>query len=145
MILFTSIVGWILYAKHDRGYQWVEHQETTPFAVSMSIGNLGRDPKKYESADVYVLIALNTIVIVIIFILNILYKQVQIRIVKKVDEINISPGDFTVMVSNIPKDKTRDELKDWLIKHEEGTICDINLCYDIKEPIEKLEKVNKLK
>ena len=145
MILVTSITGWILYSSNDKGYQWLKPNESTPIAVVMSIGNLGVNPKNYESADVYITCALNTFVIFVIFLMNIAYKPIQVKVIQKVDEINISPGDFAVMISNIPTNKTKEQIKEWLIEQEEGTICDINLCYDIKEPIEKLKKVEKLK
>lgn len=123
----------------------MDAKEPTPFSTIISIGNLGTDPANYTSKEVYIICALNTVAMVAIYVLNVLYKPFQVKVVQKVDEINISPGDFAVMVSNIPKDKTKDQIMEWLIIQEEGKICDINLCYDIKEPLKKLNRVEKLK
>lgn len=145
MIVLISIIGWSLYARPRDGNEWVDKDEEAPFIISLSIGNLGKNPDNYISPEVYTMIALTTFTIIIIFLLHILFKPVQVKIIKKVDEINITPSDFTVMISNIPIDKTKDDIKEWLLTHQEGEICDINLCFDVKEPICKLRKVNKLK
>jgi hypothetical protein len=48
-------------------------------------------------------------------------------------------------VSNIPKDKNKDDIKEWLLTHQDGEICEINLCFDVSKSIFKLRKVTKLK
>ncbi|CAI2377353.1 unnamed protein product [Moneuplotes crassus] len=145
MVACTSITGWVIYSNGGDGDQWLDPEEPTPFSTIISIGNLGVSSNEYNSSKVYIICALNTVAMVIIYILNIAYKPLQLKVIEKVDEINISPADFAVMVSNIPKDKNKEQIMEWLISQEEGKICDINLCYDIKEPIQKLKKVEKLK
>lgn len=145
MIILISIIGWSLYARPRDGGEWVDEDEDPPFIISLSIGNLGKNSDNYKSTEIYVMIALTTLTIIIIFVMHILFKPIQTKVIKKVDEINITPSDFTIMISNIPLDKTKDDIKEWLLTHQDGEICDINLCFDIKEPIYKLRKVNKLK
>jgi len=145
MVIGIGIIGWVLYSRHDEGKEWMSPGESVPFIIPLSIGNLGKNKNMYKSKDVNITIILNTVIICAILIMNILFKQYQKKVIRKVDEINISPGDFTVMVSNIPQNKTKDEIKEWLLKHQEGEIKDVNLCYNIKEEILKIDRVNHLK
>jgi hypothetical protein len=145
MIVLVSIVGTIFYTRHGNGREWVDEGEETPLFTTMTLGNLGKNPDDYSSAEIYTMISLTTITIIIIFVLHIPYKLFQTKVIKKIDEINITPGDFTVMVSNIPKEKSIEDIKEWLLTHQEGEICEINLCFDVSESIYKLRKVSKLK
>lgn len=141
----VSITGWVLYSGEKRGHQWMDPDESVPFIIPLSIGNLGKDSEYYETKETNIIILLNSITIFILFCLSSIFKQIQIKVVKKIDEENVSPGDFTVMVSNLPKQKSKDEIKEWLLQHQEGEICGINLCYDLKDSIEKIERITKLK
>lgn len=65
---------------------------------------------------------------------------------KKIDEKVISPGDFAIMVSNIPKSKSESEVKGWIQSLlPEAEIEEINFAYDIKEIVGKIRKLDKLK
>ena len=104
MAIFVSIAGWVLYSRENKGNEWL-NGNLTPFSVSFSIGNLGKSPQNYSETNVNVMILLNSIMIIIIYILNMIFKPFQVRVIKKVDEINVSPSDFTVMITNLPKNK----------------------------------------
>jgi hypothetical protein len=145
MIVLVSIVGTIFYTRNDNGREWVDEGEEAPLFTTVTIGNLGNHPDNYSSTEIYIMISLTTLTIIIIFVLHIPYRLFQTKVIKKIDEINVTSADFTVMVSNIPKDKTIEEIKKWLLDHHEGEICDINLCLDLSESINKLRKVSKLK
>jgi hypothetical protein len=145
MIVLVSIVGTIFYTRRGNGQEWVDEGEEVPIFTTMTLGNIGKHPGDYSSTEIYIMISLTTLAIIIIFVLHIPYKLFQTKVIKKIDEINITSGDFTVMVSNIPKNKNKDDIKEWLLTHQEGTICEINLCFDVSESIYKLRKVTKLK
>jgi hypothetical protein len=91
------------------------------------------------------MVLLNSLMILTIYILNMLFRLFQVRVIKKVDEGNLTPGDFAVMVSNIPKEKSKEDIKTWIRCHQNAEICEINLCYDIKEAVDKLRKISKYK
>lgn len=143
MTVWISIVGSVLYARPDKAGDWEDGDAA--FIAYVSIGNFGPDPEKYTSTPVDVMVLLNSLMILAIYILNMLFRPFQVRVIKKVDEINLTPGDFAVMVSNIPKNKSKEEIKNWIWSHQTAEICEINLCYDIKEAIDKLREVNKYK
>ena len=144
MVLAITIVGSILYYREDKGHEWDE-SDSAPFIVKISLGNMGRDEEQYKRVEVNVMVLLNSLVILAIYIMNMVFRTFQVRVIKKVDEINVTPGDFTVMVSNLPRDKSKEEIKQWILEHKNGNICEINLCYDIKVAVDKLRKINKLK
>ena len=60
-----------------------------------------------------------------------------------IDENNLTPSDFTVMVFNLPLNVTKDELKQWL-ENEHGLdrIMNIVYCYDINHVINKIKQYN---
>lgn len=62
----------------------------------------------------------------------------------KYDRENITPADFTVIVKNLPKDATEDDIKDWFENHplkkkleenaeEKLIVNNVCLCYNIGE------------
>lgn len=104
MSLLVSIAGWVIYSRVNKGNEWLNGQ-LAPFSVSFSIGNLGKSPENYFTANVNIMILLNSLMVLAIYIFNMIFKPFQIRVIKKVDEINVSPSDFTVMVLNLPKSK----------------------------------------
>ena len=63
------------------------------------------------------MVLLNTLMILTIYILNMLFRPFQIRVIKEVDEMNITPGDFTVMMTNIPRDKNKEQISEWILDH----------------------------
>ena len=59
---------------------------------------------------------------------------------------NITPGDFAIMLTNIPKDKTEVDVKMFIRMHlEKAEIEDVNLAYDIREIVKKIRKMDRLK
>lgn len=89
-------------------------EDDVPFIIRVSLGNTGKDAKNYESGDVNIMIITTTIFLVLIFVSFLVYRQLQSDLIMKIDEGMVSPADFTVMVSNIPNHKTKDEIKSWL-------------------------------
>ena len=84
--------------------------------------------------------------ILIIYGSSIILKKHQSKVIKKIDENNITPGDFAIMVSNLPKDKTEVDVKAWIKSNLNGAeIEDISIAYDIKEIVGMINKVDKLK
>ena len=145
MSLVITLVGWILYSRQDHAEEWVG-SEDAPFITYISIGSFGKDEDRYKSTEVNVMVLLNTLMILTIYILNMLFRPFQIRVIKKVDEMNITPGDFTVMMTNIPRDKNKEQISEWILDHaKDANIWEINICYDIKEAVSKIQRINKLK
>lgn len=127
MFLAITITGCILYSEPNRGNEWSKNKPE-PFIIDVTIGNLGESESNYNSTEVNVMVLLNSLMILAIFIMYLIFRPYQVRIIKKVDEINVTAGDFTVMVSNLPKDKTKEQISEWILSHIEGAdIKDISL------------------
>ena len=120
MTLCISIVGTVLYARPGKAGEWEDGDAA--FIAYISIGNFGTDSDEYKSAPVSVMILLNSLMILAIYVLNMLFRPFQVRVIKKVDELNLTPGDFAVMVSNIPKDKSKEDIKSWIWCHQTAEI-----------------------
>ncbi|CAI2384085.1 unnamed protein product [Moneuplotes crassus] len=148
IVLCISVVGLVLYSNPDNGEEWMGPDENAPFIIRVSIGNIGKIANRYESGDVNIMIIISTIILTAIFISYVLFQQFQKDFINKIDEGLISPADFTVMVSNIPHDKNKADLKTWLCKHvetDEKEVIDINLCYDIHSEVKEIQKIIDLK
>ena len=58
--------------------------------------------------------------------------------------MNITPGDFAVMVSHLPYNKNKDEIIEWINRILNNVeVIQINLAYDISEVVAKLRKLDK--
>ena len=87
---------------------------------------------------------LNTATILIIYLCNFFLRNYQRVIVKNIDEMNITPGDFAVMVGHLPYDKNKDDIKEWINSIVSNVeVIQINLAYDISEVVSKLRKLDK--
>ena len=82
-----------------------------------SLGNFGKSSEDYKDDHINVVIALNLGFIVILAVSATVYRNIQFRIIKRIDENNITPSDYTVMASNLPKDKTKEEIEEYLYSH----------------------------
>jgi len=64
--------------------------------------------------------------------------------IKKMDEEQITPSDFAVLTSNIPRDKTEDELKEYLqSQHSAQNVKEVIYCYDIDKVISLIREKKK--
>jgi hypothetical protein len=145
MTLIVAIPWTILSAMQKNLRDWTEGEEPTYFAY-VSIGTFGNDPKTYDTPSAYTLVGLNTIMICVFYITIPIFRNIQGRMTKKIDEKVISPGDFAIMVSNIPKTKSEEDVKWWIISLlPEAEIEEINFAYDIKEVVGKIRRIERLK
>jgi hypothetical protein len=111
-----------------------------------SIGNFGKGVDNYTDFHIDIVIILHTGFIGILFISSIIYRNIQLRVIKRLDDRNITPSDYTVMATNLPLDKNKEQIKAFLKSHfEDIEIESITLCYDIKDIIASLRKLDKLK
>ncbi|CAI2383775.1 unnamed protein product [Moneuplotes crassus] len=145
MSLLVGIPMTIIFAKANRQNEWLDGEEIS-FLSLFSIGSLGESPENYSDYEIDLLIGFGLATIILIYISAVLLKNHQSRVIKKIDENNITPGDFAIMLSNVPKDKTEVEIKIWiksLLKEVE--IENISIAYDIKQLVSKIKQCEKLK
>ena len=143
MIFIVTIPGTILLSREDKGEEWGDSSET--FQTELTLGNFGKSPSNHEATEIDSIIILNSAVILIVYILNFLFRNYQRSIVRKIDELNVTPGDFAVMVNNLPYDKTKNDILNWINEIDPDLIIsEINLCYDIKKVIYKIRKLYRL-
>ncbi|CAI2378511.1 unnamed protein product [Moneuplotes crassus] len=138
MALCVGIPCLIINLNQDGKKQW---DPNSSYIVSTTIGNNGNEPDNYIEWRVQVQAILNFLFIFVIGIASIFLRKSQNTIIREVDEQNITPSDFGIMISNIPKDKRPDELRKWLEAKVPGIeIVYVNYCYDITELVEVTRK-----
>ena len=137
----TGIAGVIINLYQDKGSEWVG--ESTPsYPTKMSIGNFGKDPDNYKLGGILAESILNLIFIFVILFGSIILRRIQNKITNDADETNLTPSDYWVMITNLPKDKTQEETKEYLEKVSPGIeIVYINYCYKIKEIVDISRKL----
>ena len=136
MLLFLGIPLTIVHLSQTRGGEWVSNGEPV-FITRFTIGNHGKDENNYyRDSDMNLVLILNSCFLVVLIFISMLLKTQQESIIQRVDDKLITPSDFTIMVYNIPKDKTSNELKQWLEDHHWGSdILSVSYCYDIRQMI----------
>lgn len=146
MTVIVTIPSTIIYNLEGRVDEWETDNDKNSPSSLFSLGNFGKDSKHYETLELNMIILLNSLMIFLFYISFLLLRNHQSRVIKKVDEDNLTPGDFAIMVSNIPKEKTEKDLKAWLQTHlYNAEIMNINFAYDIRSVISKIRKTDKIK
>jgi hypothetical protein len=118
----------------------------TTYATRLSVGTLFRNPynatfnvlwevnreSNLFRADVVVF--LNIIGVIYMLIHSIYLRRVLVGMSIELDRKEISPSDFAILVRNLPKDVSKEKLKESVEKKfaDRGvTVSYVNLCYDI--------------
>ncbi|CAI2368266.1 unnamed protein product [Moneuplotes crassus] len=131
-ILFrTTIAKYI----DEYGFYWCEDQSSSYYGYIC--------PREISYFEVH--LALNFCFILILFIASIFLRVYQSKIISEIDEENITPSDFGLMVSNVPEDKRPDELKNWFKeKFPDVDIAYVNYCYNIEKLVKITRKIEAL-
>ncbi|CAI2379579.1 unnamed protein product [Moneuplotes crassus] len=142
MIFVVGIPCLVINFHQGRSSEWDLNKS---YIISTTIGNHGKIPDNYTKWRVQVQVILNFLFIFVIAIASIFLRKTQNTIIREVDEQNITPSDFGVMISNIPKDKHPSDLKKWLAEKVPGIeIVYVNYCYNITEMVKATRKQNSL-
>jgi len=145
MFAFVGIAGLIINTDQEKGAEWVGPGEEVAYIVEMSIGNHGALPEEYDDQSIVAEQILNFIFIFVIIIGSIILRHFQSKVINDIDEKNLTPSDFGVMVTNLPLNKTQDEVRDWLKTFfEDLDIVYINYCYDIGDIVKVVRRITKL-
>ena len=140
MILVVGIAGVTINLGENK---IKERDEDASFVAETSIGNHGLSKDEYRKASVTLQIALNSVLLILIFLGSILLRYLQIKLINEIDEKNITPSDFGVMVTGLPKNHDQDSVSEWFKTHfEDLEIVYINYCYDINEMVTLARRLN---
>ena len=135
-LLFT-----IWYALDDKGHEWNDKGDT-PFMVTLSIGNFGRDEKNYTPSRISGLLVYSALMIILIITGSIFLRFFQ----KQIDEANTTPSEFCLMVNGIPLSKTQQDAIEFFKKFDENLeIVYVNYCYDIRDIVKESRGLTRLK
>ena len=121
----------------------------TTYATRLSVGTLFRNPfnatyLKYFSANpdsnlfrADLVVYLNIIGILYMLIHSIILRRNLVIMSIELDRKEISPSDFAILVRNLPKDVSKEKLKEQIEqKFPEAKVAYVNLCYDITQMVE---------
>ena len=144
MFIVVGIAGVVINVNKDKGSEWVGGS-TPSYPTKMSIGNFGKDSDNYKLGGILAESILNLLFIFAILFGSIILRRIQNKVINDIDEANLTPSDYWVMITNLPKDKTQEETKEYLEKVSPGIeIVYINYCYKIKEIVDISRKLMNL-
>jgi hypothetical protein len=111
----------------DRGYEWIEDYDEDDRSLVRwaSMREYKWSLIYYETYQIILQQWLNWMWIVVIIVCSIFLRIWQHRLIEIVDDKNVTPSDFWVLVSNLPTDKTPEEVKAWI----KGMYPDIEIAY----------------
>ncbi|CAI2369250.1 unnamed protein product [Moneuplotes crassus] len=143
MVVVVGLPSLWINLRQKRRDEW---SDSSSYIISTSIGNHGNDPDEYTSFEVQIQLVQNLAFIFVIIFGSIFLRSSQNQIINEIDEMNITPADFGVMISNIPKDKKEEDLKDWiqLQLDKQVEIVYVSYCYDITQLVKITRKITKL-
>ena len=148
MSLVIGIIGIIFNYQAKHGSEWNSNGQNNSI-VSLSIGNFGALSSRYKDDKLIAEAYINSGVIIIVLVLGIILRRRQLRVVKYIDETNITPSDFTMLVSNLPLDKGKKEVAEYFKTVDPNLqLITINYWYNITGIIKRcreFDKYNKMK
>ena len=84
---------------------------------------------------------LNIITMFVVLLVTVRFRKEMLTIEGRIDQQNLTPNDFAIMVKNIPQNKTPDELKEHFLSIlPELEIQYVSYTYKITEMMEILNK-----
>ena len=139
MILVVGIAGIIINLREDKTKEW---DKDTSFVAEISIGSHGESKDEYRESSVTLQIALNSWLLILIYLGSIVLRCYQEKLINEIDEKNLTPSDFGVMVTGLPRHKTQEEVKDWFKSHfEDLEIVYVSFWYDIDDMVRVARRV----
>jgi hypothetical protein len=118
----------------DRGYEWIEDYDEDDRSLVRwaSMREYKWSLIYYETYQIILQQWLNWMWIVTIIVCSIALRIRQQRLIEIVDDKNVTPSDFWVFVSNLPTDKTPEEVKAWIKGMYPGIqIAYVNFWYNV--------------
>jgi hypothetical protein len=111
----------------DKGYEWIEDYDEDDRSLVRwaSMREYKWSLIYYETYQIALQQWLNWMWIVAIIVCSIALRIWQQRLIEIVDDKNVTPSNFWVFVSNLPTDKTPEEVKTWI----KGMYPDIQIAY----------------
>ena len=141
MIIVITIAGVTINAVRDRGYEWVGGATAT-FPVKMSIGNYGKSSSNYNEGGILAESILNLFLVVALLFGSIILRRIQNKAISQLNEENVTPSDFWVMITGIPLDKEdKDVIEYFKTIDPDIEIVYVNYWYKIKQIVKASRKI----
>lgn len=143
MFCVAGIAGMAINSDKDRGWQWNQGEDPA-FSVKISIGNYGKYKDEYVKDGIRAQEVLNVIMIITIIIGSMILRHFQRKVADDIDEGNITPSDYGLMVTGIPLNKTQADV----VQYFKGFFPDIdivyvNYCYNVKDIVKAIREMTK--
>lgn len=130
-------------SNQDRGSEW-NHGQDASFYVKASIGNFGKDKDAYVKDGIMAQEGLNVIMIATIIVGSMILRRKQRKFTYQINERNVTPSDYGLMVTGIPINKSQDDVINFFKKiFKDIDIVYINYCYDVKDKVKLARKIAK--
>jgi hypothetical protein len=137
------------------GYNNTNYTTTgTTYATRLSVGTMFRNPfnatyTKLFSADknsnlfrADIVVYLNIIGVLYMLFHSVRLRQLLVGMSIELDRKEISPSDYAILIRNLPKDVSKEKLKEQVEKKfPEAKVAYVNLCYDITQMVEFNKKI----
>lgn len=152
VLLFVFVIAgaacWGYNLNNDKADDWdAEHDS---FTIKSSLGNNG-DPDERDNVFPVWQFALHLIAMVAVLIgYHIFWTRKQTSLQDDIDKDMSTPSDYTVYVSNLGKDFTEDEVKDFFCVNgsadgQPADVVKVTITYDISEFVELSRELQELK
>jgi hypothetical protein len=132
----------------DKGYEWIEDYDEDDRSLVRwaSMREYKWSLIYYQTYQIILQQWLNWMSIVAIIVCSIVLRIWQQRLIEIVDDKNVTPSDFWVFVSNLPTDKTPEEVKAWIKEIYPGIqIAYVNFWYNVWKITKAEKRLNSLK
>lgn len=124
MFCVAGLAGMIMNSGEDNGLEWNDGQDA-PFIVDTSIGSHGKREEEYEADNIIAQQVLTILMIISIILGSMFLRHYQKKVANEIDESNITPSDYGLMVTGIPLNKTQQEVVEFF----KGLYPDLDVIY----------------
>ena len=144
MFCVAGLAGMIMNSGEDNGLEWNDGQDA-PFIVDTSIGSHGKREEEYEADNIIAQQVLTILMIISIILGSMFLRHYQKKVANEIDESNITPSDYGLMVTGIPLNKTQQEVVEFFKGlYPDLDVVYVNYCYDVKDIVREVRRLTDL-
>ena len=142
---FFAIFQMIVNGIQDNDKTSGSFKHYSDIGAILTLGSHGKAPEESDTgSSMDLIVTSHSILILVLMLLFFCFNIFQMYQMKVLDESQITPSDFTVLVNNIPIDKSEEEVKEYVTqKLGYDDVKEVIFCYNISRVIKLIRSMKK--
>ncbi|CAI2376406.1 unnamed protein product [Moneuplotes crassus] len=142
---FASVLTIPRLSTKDRAAEFSPDEEVA-YISDWSLGNFGKCGDDCEGDEINGIMGIHFCALISIVIIGVIYRFHQFLKIRDLEKDCTEPSNFAVLVSNIPRKKNEEEIREWLASFlHDPSISYVNMCYNVSNQNKKIKGLMNLR